>query len=288
MSDSKWFMELTRKLQLDKNNVDTIYSILNEISDIINFEYYNKRISEEYAFVTGSLSRKTAIDLENVDVMVHIPLYMYRRYSLHSEKGPYMLVEDVYKKIKKNFIYTRLSKDGKIILDYKEIRFNILPSFKLEDETFLYPEVLDSVWINLDIKKSLEVFNLRDKENKGNMRNFCKLLKLWNIKNSINLSEILIDSMVYEFFKDYTFGKIRGFNYYDYYFYDFFKYIINKGPDYFWYIPATSIELKPRSPYLLNKKVKESFEIVKKAMDLYIKKYPHLSKENWELLLGKI
>ena len=288
MADSKWFRELNRRLQLSEKDITKTEIILNEISEIINFEYYNKRIADNYAFLTGSLSRGTAISLATADIMVILPMYMLKRYSLQSDRGPFMLIEDVYKKIKKNFIYTRISKDGNIVLDYEGIRFNILPAFKIEDNSYIYPDLSENCWVNLDIEKSLELFDLRDRENNGNMRNFSKMLKVWNLKNNINLSEVIIDSMVYEFFENYNFGKIKGFNYYDYYFYDFFKYILNKGVEYYWYIPGTSLTVKPRSPYLFNKQVKESLNTVKDAMDLYIKKYPHLAKEKWESILGDL
>lgn len=287
MADRKWFEKFNEKLNIDEEDIEEIEYILNKVSEIINYEYKNQKAQEKYTFLTGSVARETLVDVENIDIVAVLPEYIYRRYALNGEIGIYQIVESFYKNIKKTFIYSSISKSGSIVIVNQRIKFNIIPAFKEEDGTYTYPDILNNKWINFDIEKSLSEFKERDEKYNGNMKNFAKMIKIWNKQNKVNLSEILIDSMVYEFFENYTFGEIRGFSYYDYYFYDFFKDILKKGVEYYWYIPGVDLIVKPRSPYYLNKKAEISFEIVKKAMGLYIEDLNYLAKDEWIKLLGE-
>lgn len=288
MNCSKWFKDFYDNLIIKDSIISAITEGVEEISEIINFEYWNKNSRTDNVKLIGSLSRSTSIDTSKVEVMAILPHYMYKRYYLYSGNGPFSLVEDVYIRIKKTFIEARIIKEGnRVEFTYKNVNFQVIPAFIGEDEIYTYPETsMGGSWLSQDFDKSLEVFNKRDDEMKGNMKKFAKMLRVWNRNFNCRLSEILLDAIVYEFFENYSFGKIRGFAYFDLYFADFFKYLLKRGPEYYWYIPGTTISINPRSPYLLNKKVKESLDITKKAIDLYLDEYILLARDQWELLFG--
>lgn len=289
MSTSKWFSDFNKSLNINELEKITIEKVQKEISEIINFEYWNKKSNNSNTKLIGSFAQGTSIKASEIEFLVVLPEYMYKRYYILGKTGAKLLVEDVLVKIKKTFLNTRISKDlNKVLIEDNGIKFTILPTFLEDEKTYIYPDIIGNFpWVSQDIERSILVINKRNKEMKNNLNNFAKMIKVWNDRNNSLLSEILIDSMVYEFFENYTFGKIEGFTYYDIYHSDFFNYLLKCGPDYYWYIPGTTIPVKPRSPYLLQKILKDSRDISKKAIDLYLSEYPLLARDEWIKLYGE-
>lgn len=262
---------------------------LEVITEIINFEYWNKKSSLQHSLIISSYAIETNLDDRNIDVLVELPWYMHKRYSLYGGNGAVALLEDVNKKFRK-FLKSSITLDHrKIKIDFENnISFNIVPVFLNEDDSYTYPDPMAGGKFKImNPKKTIYLFNKLDKEMNGNLKVFIKMVKIWRDNWNLDLEGELIDAIIYEFFEDYKIGSVRNFMSYDWYTRDFFNYMIEKGPEYYWYIPGTDEKVMPKSPYLLLKVLKDSRELSEEAMDLLLKDYKLLARDKWIEIYGE-
>lgn len=289
MSTADWFENFNLRLKISEETNKNIENFSDEIKKIIDFEYKTNILQKSNTFFIGPYGRKTAIDTNTIEMIVEVPLYLYKRYELHSDRGPIEVLNDVNKKIKKIYINSRISDDNRLIeVEDKGILYLILPVFKEKNsDIYIYPNALENSWEKMNPMSTLNAFEDLDKNTNGNFTIFTRMIKYWNNLWYLNLEDILVDSIVYEFFSDYKMGALKGFTYYDCFSIDFFNYLLEKDENYYWSIPGTKGKIRPNNYAIFFKEVEKSRNMAKRATDLYIDNNKILSKEAWQLLYGE-
>lgn len=290
MNTADWFEGFNVRLMISEEINKNSSNFAKEIKKIIDFEYSTNILQKSNTFFIGPYGRNTAIDTKTIEMIVEIPWYLYKRYELHSDNGQYKVLDDVNKKIKKIYINSTISEDNKLIevLD-NNILYFILPVFKEKNsDIYIYPNVVDGTWDKMNPLLTIESFEKLDIKTNGNFTSFTRMIKYWNKLWYLNLEDILIDSIVYEFFTDYKLGALKGFTYYDVYTLDFFNYLLEKDENYLWTIPGSAGKMRPNNYGIFFKEVEKARNIAKRATDLYIDNNKILSKEAWELLYGEL
>lgn len=290
MNCGVFFEKFYSNLITSKKHHIEIKNNLEQITEIINFEYWNKKSSSLHSIIVDSYAISTNLDDKNINVLVELPWYMHKRYSLYGGNGPLAILDDVNKKFRK-FLKSSITLDcRKIKIDFEEdISFKVIPVFLNEDGSYTYPDPIAGGSFKItNPRRSIYLFNKLDRQMNGNLKIFVKMIKIWNENWNLDLEEALIDAIVYEFFEDYKIGSVKNFMSYDWYTRDFFEYMIEKGPDYYWYIPGTDEKVMPKSPYLLLKALKKSLVLAEEAMELQLKDYKLLSRDKWIEIYGEI
>ena len=198
------------------------------------------------------------------------------------------LLSEVKDKLKKTYSTSKISSDGQVIvIDFSDgIKFEIVPAFKFDDNSYYYPDTNDGgSWKTMNPRLELESFNARNKTHNLTMKKLCMMLRCWKETHNMDIPGELLDSIVYNFYLDANYIDKNPFLYFDFITRDFFKYLYEKAHG-IWLTPGTYRVLNLKYPYLTQNKALEMYNKSIKAIQLYNNEYKYLAKSEWKEIYG--
>lgn len=227
---------------LEIKNIDEETKRIKEITKRLNKSYYDDCESEtEHCEVVGSLGRNTAIkSFSDVDMLFILPINKKKQYDDHDGNGQSKLLQDVKKEIKKRYPKTTVRGDGQVVV----VRFESLkkivevcPVFEQSDGSFLYPDANDGgSWKKTDPIPEIDEANSFNTTTNNNFSYVCYLIRSWKNNIGFKFGGLLIDTLVYKFFKQNSKYNTAGFTDYLDLLKDLFKYLQGLNEDQaYWY-----------------------------------------------------
>ena len=116
----------------------------------------------------------------------------------------------------------------------------------------------------------------------GNLKNLCKMIREWKDEHNVDISGYAIDTIVYNFIKNYQY-KDKSFIYYDWLTRDFFKYLSEQPEDSYLFAPGSYNYLKIGSKF--NYKASNAYKKAQEAISDE-EKYPTSAKREWREIYG--
>lgn len=286
ISVKKNFQKFINNLDIDDFVVNNINNRYKKVTKQINNDFWEINSENMHSFYVGSYGRGTAIDTKNIDIIVELPWNQYIKYDSCSGNGQYTLLRAIEDSLKKVYKIARIGCEGQVvIIDFKDgVIFKVIPTFKIDNTTSVYPDTHDSgKWVYIEPKAQVTAFNNANSESNNNLRRLCRMARSWNRNVNLGLTGILIDTMAYHFISSYEY-KDKPLDYYDRMSRDFFKYIYEHADDVYWIIFGDNARFKPKIPF--KQEAMEAYEVSLGAISAYKREYSYTGNMKWREIYG--
>ena len=197
------FRELCKNLVLDREEMN---ATIQEITKKLNYEYYNlEKNLESHMYVVGSIGRNTAIkNSSDVDLLFDLPEELYKKYDDYDNNGQSALLQDVKNVLKSRYPRTNIRGDGQVVvLNFANYTVELVPCFKQENNIFKYPDTHDGgSWKYTDPLSEQNESEMSNEKSNGIYLDFCHILRSWKNQIGFSFKGLLIDTLVYNHFKE--------------------------------------------------------------------------------------
>ena len=261
-------------------NANIIDARRDEITRALNKWFRETESDSKNRLMVGSYGRHTAINgISDLDMIYILPNSKWEEY--HETGGTSKALQATKEAVLKRYPRTDVKVDRLVVvIQFKDFKFEIQPAFKLEDHSFSFPDTYSDSW--KITKPQLEIKAIKDlnDETSGNTRKLCKLTRAWKYKHSVNMSGLLIDSLVYRFLdstdiynsSNSPLGEMV---------YDFFAYLQSLDEQEYFMAPGSNQQVKVKSSF--QAKAKKAQELCAKALNAEGEDY---LPDKWKKIFG--
>lgn len=286
ISVSNDFIEFNKNLKMATSTLNDVRNRYKAITKRINKDFWNSDSEITHSLYVGSYGRGTSIYTSDIDIIVELPWSKYKKYDNYIWNGQSQLLQAVKRSLQKTYSSSQISGDGQVVVIdfYNGIKFEIVPSFKKSDGSYVYPDTNDGGrWRYMDPKFQMDCFNLKNNLTNKNLKNLCRMLRAWNVNMNVCMSGILIDTIVYNFISSYKYAD-EPFVYYDWMSRDLFKYIYDNSGKEYWTMFGDGRRIYPK--YTFKKEAKKAYELSLEAIDAYKNEYIYTWNSKWREIYG--
>lgn len=285
MNVSQVFQDFVNNLTVaNEENIENRFST---ITKRLNLDFHNIDSNSENGTYVGSYGRGTAINgVSDLDLLFTLPDSAYAKYNNREGNKQSQLLQDVKNSILKTYSQSEVRGDGQVVvIEFGNDFIEVCPAFKEKDGSFTYPDSNNGgSWKKTNpIPESDEMQNF-DIDCNGNLIILCKIIRAWKNKSGVKIGGLLIDTFVYNFFKENPDYQKYTYESYDLLIRDFFEYLKELNDDrVYWYSPGSNQHVyKKKSNF--KSKAKKAFSIIEEAIE---KRENNTVYEIWRKVFGK-
>ncbi len=284
MSVSTDFKEFCSRLWM-ADTADTILQRYHRINKRINADFYGANSDTQHTLYVGSYGRGTEIRTSDIDMLVILPYDYYVRYNSYSGNGQSALLQAVKTSLQTTYSNSYMRGDGQVIkIDFADgIKFEIVPAFLNIGGSFTYPDTHDNgSWQVTNPKAQIDALNSKNRETNKNLKRLCRMIRAWRETNNIDIPGILIDTLAYNFIKNWEYNT-KSYEYYDYVSRDFFKYLqdISSNQSY-WLAPGSRKPVYKKADF--HNCAKDAYQLALDAIKY--ESFPSTSRKIWRRIYG--
>jgi hypothetical protein len=234
MSVSEIFQTFCNNLRMSDSIVSNVRYRYKRITKQLNLDFRNLSSDTAYSLYVGSYGRGTDIHVSDIDMIIELPYSVYEKYDKYSTNGQSALLQAVRDSIKNTYSTTHIRSDGQVVqLNFDDgICYEIVPGFLNKDgESFTYPDANNGgSWKVTRPRAEINGIRNGDSQSNNNLKRLCRMTRAWKDQWSIPMGGLLIDTLAYNFIKQWEY-RDRSFVFYDWMNRDFFKYLKDQDPD---------------------------------------------------------
>ena len=266
---SAWHFEEFRK-RLAIQNAAEISSRYREITKRLNKDFWDLDSEETHCLQVGSYGRHTAIHgVSDLDMVFELPLADLARYQKVEGNGPSQMLQEVRKSLLERYPRTEISGDGQVVV----VRFaqghekiEVLPAFyNSENQSYTYGNTHGGgKWPECKPRQEIAAFDELNRTSNGNLKRVCKMLRAWRNRHGAPMNGMLIDTLVYRFFKENTHYNDKSYAAYPVLMRDVFGFLAELPVQESWLAPGSNQQVKSRGKFQL--KAKQAAETCSKAL----------------------
>lgn len=289
MSVSENFKIFCSNLKMNSDDIFKIRNRYHKITKRINIEYWGSISDVNHSLYVGSYGRGTDIFVSDIDMLIELPAEVYHRFNKYSGNKQSSFLQEVKGKLQKTYVSSYLKGDGQIIaINFSDgINFEVLPCFLNSDKkTYTHADSNNNgSWRVTNPKDEIQVVNEINNNTNKNYKRLCRMMRAWKYQCNVNISGILIDTLVYKFLKEYKY-KDNSYLYYDWMSRDFFKYL--KELDKLqtkWFVPGSSRYIFECNNF--SYKASLAYNKSLEAIEAESKEYFNTAKSKWREIYGK-
>lgn len=285
MSVSNWFETFNAKLRMDDETVETISYRYKRITKQLNKDFWNSDSDIYHSFYVGSYGRGTEIHTSDIDMLFQLQYETYVQYNNHTGNGQSALLQAVKNSIEKTY-QSYLKADGQVVkIDFTDgINFELVPAFLNKDGSYTFPDSNNGgSWRITNPKPEIDEMTSANNKWNRNLKRLCRMARAWKERWSVPMGGLLIDTLAYNFLKDYQY-KDKSYTYYDWMSRDFFEYLKNQKSDQEYWLAVGSnqkVYSKGDFTYKALRCYNISLEAIQKEKD-----YPTTAKSKWREIYG--
>ncbi len=286
MSLSIWFETFNKNLLFSDEIIGKISYRYKRITKQLNKDFWNSESETLHSFYIGSYGRVTEIHTSDIDVLMELPYETYKQYNEHQENGQSALLQAVKNSIQKTFSSAYMRADGQVIrIDFTDfIDFEIVPAFLNTDGSYTYPDTNNGgSWKDTDPKSEMDELTAANTKWNKNLKRLCRMARAWKETMDVPMGGLLIDTLAYNFLKDYEF-KDKSYLFYDWVSRDFFAYLKNLNEEQKYWLAVGSNQ-KVYSVGKFQYKALRAYNISLDAIDKE-KDFPYTAKTKWREIYG--
>lgn len=155
ISVSQDFSTLCKNLRMSDYIVKDVQTRYHAITKRINKDFWLTDSETSHSFYVGSFGRGSAIYTSDIDIVVELPWSEYIKYNNYIGNGQLALLQSVKSSLQKTYSSSNVSGDGQVVvIDFSNgVKFEIVPSFKLNNGTYVYPDTHNGESWNIWIQK---------------------------------------------------------------------------------------------------------------------------------------
>ncbi|CAH2464926.1 MULTISPECIES: SMODS domain-containing nucleotidyltransferase [Bacillus cereus group] len=224
------FSDYVESLEVD--NLEDIDKKYKRITKKLNQSFWDLESDEEHAHKVGSLGRGTAIKgVSDLDMLFILPDAWYTQYNNHEGNGQSKLLQRVKEVIRETYPRTIVRGDGQVVVvSFSNYQIEVCPCFSENDGSFTYPDANSGgKWKKTDPIPEIRESLAMTEETGRHYCYLCNMLRAWKNETGFKFGGLLIDTLVYDFFEEYTGYKECSFEDYLSVLKDLFAYLKNQS-----------------------------------------------------------
>jgi len=280
MSVSEMFKEFLTNLAV--KNSEQISARYGNITRSLNRKYRDSESKTNNTLQVGSYGRYTGIDgISDLDMIYMLPISEWYRFKNNRQSA---LLQEVKNAILLSYPNTEICGDGQVIVvSFTNHVVEVVPAFELEDGNFKYPDTNNGgSWkITKPREELAEVKAFNGRKNR-NYRRLCKMIRAWKNKHGVNMSGMLIDTLVYNFLDSTIEYDDKSYTYYDWMVRDFFKYLSDEENREYYFAPGSNQKVYVKKRF--QAKAKKAYNLCIEAITA--EKQVGVNKK-WKKLFGR-
>ena len=214
MSLSSDFSSFCSDIEID--NLSTLETTAGEITKKLNKHYYKlDKDTSSHLYIVGSVGRKTAIKgSSDLDIIFALPDEVYKKYDAYESGGQTALLQEVKNVLIERYPKTKIRGDGQVVvIEFTTYTVEVVPAFLQSDNRFKYPDTHDGgSWKFTDpLSEQDECANCNETSN-GIYFDFCHIIRAWKNTIGFKFGGLLIDTLVYNHFKENDYYSDSGYD----------------------------------------------------------------------------
>lgn len=243
MTTSEKFSEFCSNLLISSETVSTISYRYKRMTKRLNQDFWDSDSENNRSFYVGSYGRDTDIHVSDIDMIFQLPYDLYNQYNKHQGNGQSALLQKVKNSIERTYSFTKIGADGQVIkVPFEDgVVFELVPVFLNKDGSFTFPDSNDGgSWRVTDPKPEIKAIETANQAWNYNLKRLARMARAWKDKWSVPIGGLLIDTLAYNFLKNWEY-KENSYHYYDWMTRDFFEFIKNQNQEQqYWLAPGSN------------------------------------------------
>lgn len=253
----------------------------NGITSALNARIRSIQSSTAYSLQVGSYGRKTAVQgVSDLDMIYIMPVELKREFSGENpQRNLLTYVKDI---LTESYPRTDIRVDRQIVsVPFSTYKIEVLPVFPNDDGTFTHADTYcGGIWCKTNPKDEIQAFNDMAKQAGKCFRHLCKMTRAWKNSMGIAISGYLIDTLVYNFFKNNLSTYNTAYSNYPIMCYNFFNFLSSQPQKQYYWAPGSNFRVEV--DIFFQKKAKNAIELVKSDIDNGI-----TNDSKWKKLFGR-
>ncbi len=289
MSISTKFETFNKNIKISQDNQNKISSRYKQITKRLNLDFWRTDSETSHSLYVGSYGRDTDIHVSDVDMLFQLPYEVYEKYNNYNGNGQSALLQAVKTSIQKTYSTSYIKGDGQVIgINFNDgICFEIVPCFINENASFTYPDTNNGgSWKTTNPKPEIKEIGDKNQEWNKNLKRLCRMARVWKDNWNVPIGGLLIDTLVYNFLKDWEY-KDKSYTYYDWMVRDFFEYVKNQNETQnYWYAVGSNTRIYNDGDFRY--KAKRCYNIAIEAIQYEDEKKEYSANQKWKEIFGNI
>ncbi|KHJ37050.1 hypothetical protein PBAC_27540 [Pedobacter glucosidilyticus] len=286
MDTEQTFQDFSNNLVIQ--NQDSIENRFGLIIQRLNSDFHNIDSKTENGLYVGSYGRDTAINgISDLDLIFILPDSMFTTYNNREGNKQSQLLQDVRDSIKKTYSTSKVRGDGQVVvIEFTNDYIEVCPCFLESDGSFTYPDSNNGgSWKKTNPSPEASELNNYNNECNGNLIFLCRYIRAWKNKCGVKIGGLLIDTLVYNFFKSDTKYAKYNIDQHDILVRDFFEYLKNLNDDRkYWYALGSNQHVYKKNSNFKSR-AKKALKNVEEAIEKQNNKTVY---EIWRKVFGKV
>jgi hypothetical protein len=201
-------------------------------------------------------------------MVFELPQSIYDRLSNVTGNGPSQLLQEVRRSILVRYPRTTINGDGQVVvIDFDKFRVEVLPAFRQADGRYRYGNTNNGgSWNNYcNPRAEIAAVNTQNTTSNRNLKHVCKMLRAWKNKHGAPMSGILIDTLVYNFFRENSTYNNKSYASYPSLVHDVFSFLANQDGQEYWLAPGSRSRVISKGKF--QRKAKKAATKCQEALD---------------------
>lgn len=270
---------------------DTISNIsyrYKRITKQLNKDFWNTDSDTAHSFYAGSYGRDTAAKgISDLDVVFQLPSSVYDQYNAHAVNGQSSLLQAVKRSIENTYRTSESFGDGQVVVIKFDdnITFEVLPAFFNKGGNYTYPNANSGgSWQTCDPKAEIDAIQKRHDACNANLKELCRMTRVWRDYVSAPMGGMLIDTLAYQFIETWQY-RDKSFLYYDFMARDFFAFLAKQDQaQAHWRAPGSGSYVKRFGVF--EHKARSAELRCKEAIDYAANEHHRSSRAKWREVFG--
>jgi hypothetical protein len=239
------------------------------ITKRLNLDFWDIESDFTHRRQVGSYGRNTAVHgISDLDMVFELPWATYEKYKAYTNNGPSQLLQAVRNSLLTRYPNTTIKGDGQVVcIEFSKFRVEVLPAFWDADaDGYRFGDTNNGgTWKICKPIQEIDAVNQRNKETNRNLKHVCKMIRAWKNFNGVNISGMLIDTLIYNFFGQTDKYDAVSYGSYDQLFVSLFSYVGNLEHQDFWLAPGSGQRINNKGKF--QSKAKKAAVKCQEALD---------------------
>lgn len=266
MDNHQIFQKLRAHYLVPQDKIASISYRYHLITKRLNRDFYGSDSETAHSRYLGSYGRDTDINkFSDLDIAFILPNKKYEQYHNYIWNGQSELLQEVKRSLQNTYSSSHIRGDGQVVqIHFTDgMTFEILPCFKRDDGSFLYPDTHNGgSWKDCNPLAEQDSINLLNKRTDGYLKAVCRMTRVWNENCNVQMSGMLIDTLAYNFI-----SRLNSF--YGYHlelFHDFMKFLSEQRFCSYYKAPGSGDKVEIKADFC--KKAATAYNNAHQALDM--------------------
>lgn len=288
MGEREYFKEFCDNLAISTSKRAVISTRYKAITRRLNADFWGEPHDSLFSRYVGSFGRKTSINNESdIDMVFVLPDFLKSKYDAYSYNGQSALLQSVRNSLLKTYSSSKVGADGQVVAIpfYDNINFEVVPAFEDDKKFYTYPDANNNGSWKVS-KPHLEIDKVAraDAQLNYNLKRLCKMTRAWKGFCNVPMNGLLIDTLAYNFLKDWAF-RDKSYFYYDLMMRDFFAYLKGQNQNQKYWFALGSFQFVYRKG-IFEYKALLAYNKAVNAIELQKKGQYWSAKQKWREIFG--